>query len=73
MDDHRKAKGEAFDCVLLELLKFKRLENICKVEDKERIDRGPGQTVMVEDSTWGLGTVSAHGGRDKVKASMVKK
>lgn len=58
---------------MLELLKFKRLENICKMEDKERIDRGLGQTVMVKDSTWGLGTVSAHGGRDKVKASMVKK
>lgn len=43
------------------------------MEDKKRIDRGPGQTVMVEDSTWGLGIVSAHGGRDKVKASMVKK
>lgn len=28
---------------------------------------------MVEDSTWGLGTVSARGGKGKVKASMIKK
>lgn len=28
---------------------------------------------MVEDSTWGLGTVSAREGKGKVKASIVKK